>query len=189
MRRAGQTRFFFALAALLLWLAPASAQSPAPQNSPAGTSKTRADPRRAKKAFQKGLRAEQAEDWRAAFDAHAEAAAYSPGDTDLILRREAARFRIVQQHTDRAEREALAGRMEHAREELRAALQLDPGFSVARERLAQFSPPKPPQTKLDRKSTRLNSSHGYISYAVFCLKKKKNTNQITLAQTVHHGET
>src|SRR2546429_6933024 len=30
---------------------------------------------------------------------------------------------------------------------------------------------------LDRKSTRLNSSHGYISYAVFCLKKKKNTIQ------------
>src|SRR2546429_6940955 len=28
---------------------------------------------------------------------------------------------------------------------------------------------------LDRKSTRLNSSHGYISYAVFCLKKKKKT--------------
>src|SRR2546422_7673407 len=28
---------------------------------------------------------------------------------------------------------------------------------------------------LDRKSTRLNSSHGYISYAVFCLKKKKRT--------------
>src|SRR2546422_11451981 len=27
---------------------------------------------------------------------------------------------------------------------------------------------------IDRKSTRLNSSHGYISYAVFCLKKKKN---------------
>src|SRR2546422_3649055 len=29
------------------------------------------------------------------------------------------------------------------------------------------------QDSLDRKSTRLNSSHGYISYAVFCLKKKK----------------
>src|SRR2546422_4269660 len=27
---------------------------------------------------------------------------------------------------------------------------------------------------VDRKSTRLNSSHGYISYAVFCLKKKTN---------------
>src|SRR5687768_18319013 len=31
----------------------------------------------------------------------------------------------------------------------------------------------------DRKSTRLNSSHGYISYAVFCLKKKKKTGQLS----------
>src|SRR3989449_6858438 len=31
--------------------------------------------------------------------------------------------------------------------------------------------------RLDRKSTRLNSSHGYISYAVFCLKKKKGTGR------------
>src|SRR2546429_7267014 len=32
----------------------------------------------------------------------------------------------------------------------------------------------------DRKSTRLNSSHGYISYAVFCLKKKKtNANHLS----------
>src|SRR5258708_13303820 len=31
-------------------------------------------------------------------------------------------------------------------------------------------------TLIDRKSTRLNSSHQIISYAVFCLKKKKNTN-------------
>src|SRR5687768_12622648 len=30
----------------------------------------------------------------------------------------------------------------------------------------------------ERKSTRLNSSHGYISYAVFCLKKKKKTHKI-----------
>src|SRR5687768_18194590 len=30
--------------------------------------------------------------------------------------------------------------------------------------------------EIDRKSTRLNSSHGYISYAVFCLKKKKKNN-------------
>src|SRR2546429_4891724 len=31
--------------------------------------------------------------------------------------------------------------------------------------------------KGDRKSTRLNSSHGYISYAVFCLKKKKKPHR------------
>src|SRR2546429_966669 len=35
------------------------------------------------------------------------------------------------------------------------------------------SAPCPPVETRDRKSTRLNSSHGYISYAVFCLKKKK----------------
>src|SRR5215203_5290586 len=32
--------------------------------------------------------------------------------------------------------------------------------------------------ELDRKSTRLNSSHANISYAVFCLKKKKNRNKL-----------
>src|SRR5256884_1735086 len=37
----------------------------------------------------------------------------------------------------------------------------------------------------DRKSTRLNSSHGYISYAVFCLKKKKNTDPAALQPPVY----
>src|SRR2546429_6631673 len=50
---------------------------------------------------------------------------------------------------------------------------------------------------VDRKSTRLNSSHGYISYAVFCLKKKNNIIGLqaaytnlpptqTLADLLHH---
>src|SRR5438105_10155606 len=42
------------------------------------------------------------------------------------------------------------------------------------------------ESVLDRKSTRLNSSHEWISYAVFCLKKKKkkyiNTNHAMLTQ-------
>src|SRR3712207_7751289 len=44
----------------------------------------------------------------------------------------------------------------------------------------------PPQT--DRKSTRLNSSHANISYAVFCLKKKKNTNKhkLHLYNSIHY---
>src|SRR2546422_5931753 len=37
---------------------------------------------------------------------------------------------------------------------------------------------------LDRKSTRLNSSHGYISYAVFCLKKKKRSDATLVV--AHH---
>src|SRR2546429_6900523 len=48
------------------------------------------------------------------------------------------------------------------------------------KKVAILAQQRPPQTALqepavDRKSTRLNSSHGYISYAVFCLKKKKKT--------------
>src|SRR2546422_7969764 len=42
--------------------------------------------------------------------------------------------------------------------------------------IARLSPnplAREPHGAEDRKSTRLNSSHGYISYAVFCLKKKK----------------
>src|SRR2546429_6349757 len=38
----------------------------------------------------------------------------------------------------------------------------------------------------DRKSTRLNSSHGYISYAVFCLKKKNNTVRHHSTVCDHH---
>src|SRR2546422_5896842 len=42
--------------------------------------------------------------------------------------------------------------------------------------------------RTDRKSTRLNSSHGYISYAVFCLKKKKE-KQTVQQPTVRSGRT
>src|SRR2546430_11507454 len=41
---------------------------------------------------------------------------------------------------------------------------------------------------LDRKSTRLNSSHSQISYAVFCLKKKKNTRLIYFLREIAHIE-
>src|SRR2546427_9190195 len=38
---------------------------------------------------------------------------------------------------------------------------------------------RPAEGRLDRKSTRLNSSHSQISYAVFCLKKKKKNKENT----------
>src|SRR5687768_9264609 len=46
---------------------------------------------------------------------------------------------------------------------------IDRGF-----RPGEIAPQVREVEKVDRKSTRLNSSHGYISYAVFCLKKKNN---------------
>src|SRR5712675_3052036 len=52
-----------------------------------------------------------------------------------------------------------------------------PARAACRRICSSRSWPAPRSTRgsRDRKSTRLNSSHGYISYAVFCLKKKKNT--------------
>src|SRR2546429_5750533 len=41
--------------------------------------------------------------------------------------------------------------------------------------------------RVDRKSTRLNSSHGYISYAVFCLKKKSATRGILAGPPAEPG--
>src|SRR2546422_6192125 len=41
--------------------------------------------------------------------------------------------------------------------------------------------------EIDRKSTRLNSSHGYISYAVFCLKKKKTLMRPHVQYTCTHS--
>src|SRR3712207_8154913 len=51
-------------------------------------------------------------------------------------------------------------------------LAADPGFATNGWVYMYYSPAGPDP---DRKSTRLNSSHANISYAVFCLKKKKST--------------
>src|SRR5215475_4683547 len=59
------------------------------------------------------------------------------------------------------------------------ALRGRPGRPRRTQRLGQVHPPQDPR-RTDRKSTRLNSSHVKISYAVFCLKKKKEN------QEAHH---
>src|SRR2546422_6569846 len=68
----------------------------------------------------------------------------------------------AQLHAGKGLRAAESGDLESAEAELRQAVGLSPvdPFYLG---------------SLDRKSTRLNSSHGYISYAVFCLKKKKKS--------------
>src|SRR2546422_1533358 len=57
---------------------------------------------------------------------------------------------------------------------------LPPRIAVGRDGRPRSESAAPPVTQdPDRKSTRLNSSHGYISYAVFCLKKKKKKHPPT----------
>src|SRR5438552_12281819 len=48
------------------------------------------------------------------------------------------------------------------------------------------SPPRTPASCRDRKSTRLNSSHQIISYAVFCLKKKNTTHHRRIPALPNH---
>src|SRR5687768_17681185 len=48
--------------------------------------------------------------------------------------------------------------------------------------------PRRGTTVRDRKSTRLNSSHGYISYAVFCLKKKNLQQKSSPRHALHHHD-
>src|SRR2546426_7662949 len=67
-----------------------------------------------------------------------------------------------------AERLGAAGRRVHARARSRGLQVLDPHQSETVATIAELIIPT-----TDRKSTRLNSSHLVISYAVFCLKKKK----------------
>src|SRR5207249_6810951 len=59
-------------------------------------------------------------------------------------------------------------------------LLVHPRFNIVR---FMAEAPGAPET-LDRKSTRLNSSHVSISYAVFCLKKKKNFNVFQIRRAV-----
>src|SRR3712207_8096099 len=61
----------------------------------------------------------------------------------------------------------------------------DPRHRRARPRRLEHAPdaPRPPEgrlARLDWKSTRLNSSHANISYAVFCLKKKNKSKTIVI---------
>src|SRR2546427_5911342 len=59
---------------------------------------------------------------------------------------------------------------------LTAAFLIRSASSGLREKPSVRSPEDRPLNVGDRKSTRLNSSHSQISYAVFCLKKKKKKN-------------
>src|SRR2546429_1795596 len=78
-------------------------------------------------------------------------------------------FRSVQHGRDRGHG---ADDQEHAgHEDQRGLLRHD----APRRLISEIQPTAP-----DRKSTRLNSSHGYISYAVFCLKKKNTSHYKSL---------
>ena len=118
--------------------APAAA-APA-QGKPPSTPAPQPDKGRAKNAFQAGRRAEQSGDWKAEFAAYSEAAKYDPSNREYAILKEHARFQVVQSLVDGAERQAIAGNIPGARALLLQALEIDPNYVVARERLAELTP-------------------------------------------------
>src|SRR6266853_3512278 len=116
----------------------ASRQAKAPETSP-----PRADKNRAQNAYQSGRRAEQAGDWKVAYAAYSEATLYGPANKEYPLLREHARFQLIQELADLAERQMLAGDTAGARELLLHALEIDPNYSIAQERLAQLPTDSP----------------------------------------------
>ena len=115
-------------------------QVPAPAKSPA-TAQTRIhNSKREREAYERGLKAEKQKNWPMAFAAYTEAAQQDPTKPEYLLRREFARSQLVSASVDRAERDALTGHLAEAREELGAALVLDPSDEMIRERLAQLAP-------------------------------------------------
>ena len=122
------------LSLLLCQQLPAQAQSP----SQLQATTVRPDPKRAQKAAERGGKAEAAWRFDEALAAYDEAARYAPQDAAIVERGAALRSKLVRAYVEAAERDALAGRLDQATEELGTALQVDPGNTIVQERLAQL---------------------------------------------------
>ena len=120
--------------------APAPTGSAPPKATPPVTVTVQPDKGRARSAYQAGRRAEQAGDWKAEYAAFTEAAKYDPSNREYAILKEHARFLVVQSLVESAERQAVAGNIPGARDLLGQALDVDPGYVVARERLAELTP-------------------------------------------------
>jgi type II secretory pathway component GspD/PulD (secretin) len=93
----------------------------------------------ARQPYEQGLHAEGAGDWEGAFRAYSAAAALASRDPVMRFRREFARSMLAQQFTQQAERAMVSGDTDLARATLQSALQLDPSYSLAQERLQQIT--------------------------------------------------
>jgi len=98
----------------------------------------RPDPKRAQKAVERGDKAQAAGNLDEALLAYEEAARYAPQEGYVLERGAALRSRLVRAYMEAAERDALAGRLTEATDDLVAALRIDPGNKVVGERLAQL---------------------------------------------------
>jgi len=135
------------LLAALLCCAQSSAQSSAQaQSSPPQTAPNEAqlemspppNPKFAKKISELGDKALADGQFDEALNYFEQAARYAPQDTALIERIASMRSKLVRDHVQAAERDALAGHADVATEELAKALLIDPGNTIVAERLIEM---------------------------------------------------
>jgi len=123
---------------LLSLLLCAQAPAQAPATSQTQGPMVRPDPKRAQKAVERGDKAQAAGNLDEALLAYEEAARYAPQEGYVLERGAALRSRLVRAYMEAAERDALAGRLTEATDDLVAALRIDPSNKVVGERLAQL---------------------------------------------------
>ena len=110
----------------------------APSTSQPKAALAHPDAKRAQRAAERGEKAEAAGHIEEALAAYQEAAGYAPQDATIVGRAAALRSKLVRVYAEAAERDALAGHLDQATEKLAVALQIDPGNTIAAERLAQM---------------------------------------------------
>jgi Flp pilus assembly secretin CpaC len=147
--------------ALLLCCPPSPAQSSSQaQSAPPQTAPNEAqlqmaprpNPKYAKKLSELADKALAEGRFDEALNYYEQAARYAPQDTALIERIASMRSKLVRDHVEAAERDALAGHADVATEELAKALLIDPGDTIVAERLKQMSAMKDePLAKPDRR--------------------------------------
>jgi Flp pilus assembly secretin CpaC len=123
---------------VLSMLLCASTFAQQPQLSIAPNSIVRPDPKRAQKLLEAGQKAEADARNDEALLAYDEAARLAPQNLALVGRGAALRSRLVREHADKAEQLALAGKLPQAKEELSAAMRIDPSNKIVAERYAQM---------------------------------------------------
>jgi hypothetical protein len=129
-------RLSTALLLSLLLCAQVPGQGPAP--SQPQTTAVRPDPKRAQKYVDQGDKAAAAGNFAEALSAYEEAARYAPQEGYIVERGAALRSKLVRAYVEAAERDALAGLLTKATEDLATALAIDPGNTIVEERLAQL---------------------------------------------------
>jgi hypothetical protein len=137
------------LLALLLCCAQSYGQAQTPAQTPSSPPQTvpneeqldmspRPNPKYAKKISELGDKALADGHLDEALNYYQQAARYAPQDTALIERIASMRSKLVRDHVEAAERDALAGHADVATEELARALLIDPGNTIIAERMSQM---------------------------------------------------